>query len=71
MKNWSAGEVVIVILALSIAAAIIMAVYGSVFRGSATPNEGSAQTRLAMTDLLKFVAGAILGSVATMLAKNK
>ena len=63
MKKFNAGEWVLLMLAFSVAAAILMGVGGIVFKGAANPSEGSVAVRNALIDLLKFITGGIFGAI--------
>ena len=66
MKRFNAGEWVLLMLAFSIAAAILIGVGGIIFRGSANPTEGSVAVRNALLDLMKVIVGGIFGAIATL-----
>ena len=62
MKKFNAGEWVILMLAFSVAGAILMGIGGIIFRGSQNPTEGSVAVRNALIDLLKVIVGGIFGA---------
>ena len=66
MKKFNAGEWVLLMLAFSVAAAILIGVGGIIFRGSANPTEGSVAVRNALLDLMKVIVGGIFGAIATL-----
>jgi len=66
MKKFNAGEWVLLMLAFSIAVAILIGVGGIIFRGSANPTEGSVAVRNALLDLMKVIVGGIFGAIATL-----
>lgn len=64
MKKFNAGEWVLLMFAGSVCLVIIISVLGIVFKGNSSPNEGAVQTRAAILDLLKIIAGGVLGAVS-------
>ncbi len=71
MKKFNAGEWVILMLAFSVGATILIGVLGIVFKGSVDPSDGATAVRTALIDLLKFICGGIFGIVATLLSLKK
>ena len=71
MKKFNAGEWVIMMLGFSVALTLIIGILGLVFKGSVNPIEGSVAIRNALIDLLKYIAGGLLGIVALLLSKKK
>ena len=65
MKKFNAGELVLLMMAGSVCLVILISVSGIVFKGNSSPNEGAIQIRVAILDLLKIIAGGVLGAVAT------
>lgn len=61
MKNWTAGEWILFVLAIGLIVAINMIVAGVVFKGSNVPNEGATQIRIAVIGLMNNIAG-VLGA---------
>ena len=70
MKKFNAGEWVLLMLAFSVAVAILIGVGGIIFRGSANPTEGSVAVRNALLDLMKVIVGGIFGAIATLKSIN-
>lgn len=64
MKKFNAGELILLMMAGSVCLVILISVVGIVFKGTSSPNEGAVQTRAAILDLLKIIAGGVLGAVA-------
>lgn len=70
MKQYNVGEIVVLILSLTVATFIIVIAIGMLKTGATTPENSAA--RIQVLDWLKYISGAIIGVVSTMLSqKNK
>lgn len=65
MKNFNSGDWVLMMLAFSVMAAILMAVFGIVFKSKTEPTESAMVVRTALIDLLKVIVGGVLGAIAS------
>ena len=71
MKKFNAGEWVLLMLAFSVSATILVGITGIVLKGAANPSEGATAVRIALTDLLKYIVGGLLGILALTMSKKK
>lgn len=64
MKNWSATEWIMFVLAFGLIFAINVVIVGIVFNGSNVPNEGATQIRIAIIGLMNNIAGGVIAKTA-------
>ena len=57
------GEWILLMLSFCVTASILITIVGIVFKGKET-NEQSLTVRTALIDLLKVIAGAVIGAVS-------
>ena len=57
------GDYILLMLAFCVTASILITILGIVFKGKET-NEQSLTVRTAIIDLLKVIAGAVIGAVS-------
>lgn len=70
MKQFNALEWVVLMLAFSVCAVLIISVSGIVFKSSGVPNDGAIAIRTAMIDLLKIIVGGIFGAFTALKSSN-
>ncbi len=69
MKKYNIGEIILLIMAGTVALFVILIAIGGLIAGKTTP-ENSA-VRIQVLDFVKVIGGAVMGTVATMISGNK
>ena len=69
MKRFTAIELVMLIFTISVSATILLGIVGMAVMGKTTVE--NAPIRLALTDLLKSIVGALFVSVGVMINNKK
>ena len=66
MKKFNAIEWILLMFTGAICLAILISVSGIIFKGNSSPTEGAVQVRTTLLDLLKIIAGGVLGAVSAL-----